>query len=58
MNKEMYNSPHPGEILCEYIYGIGKTVTEVACGPDTSRKHLSLILNGQWDRSVSTDFGS
>lgn len=54
----MYNSPHPGEILCEYIYGIGKTVTEVACGPDTSRKHLSLILNGQWDRSVSTDFGS
>jgi antitoxin HigA-1 len=46
MNMEMFNPPHPGEILREYIHGIDKTVTEVALGLNTSRKHLSLILNG------------
>ena len=43
---EMYNPPHPSEILNEYISGIGKTKTVVAKGLGISRKHLSLILNG------------
>ena len=42
----MHSPPHPGEMLSEYITGIGKTITEVARGLATSRKHLSLILNG------------
>ena len=46
MNLMMHNPPHPGEILREYITGLNKTVTEVAAGLNSSRKHLSLILNG------------
>lgn len=42
----MHNPPHPGEILREYINGLSKTVTEVAEGLASSRKHISLILNG------------
>ncbi|RDC63621.1 HigA family addiction module antitoxin [Adhaeribacter pallidiroseus] len=46
MNMMMHNPPHPGEILREYINGLNKTVTEVAAALESSRKHLSLILNG------------
>jgi len=36
----MHNPPHPGEILREYIDGLNKTVTEVAVGLGSRRKHL------------------
>lgn len=42
----MYNPPHPGEILREYIEETNKTITEVAQGIGINRKNLSLILNG------------
>lgn len=41
----MFNPPHPGEILKEYVEATEKTITEVAEGLDISRKNLSLILN-------------
>lgn len=46
MPLNLHNPPHPGEILREYINGLNKTVTEVAEGLVSSRKHISLILNG------------
>jgi addiction module HigA family antidote len=42
----MYNPPHPGEILREYVEETNKTITEVAQGIGINRKNLSLILNG------------
>ncbi len=42
----MFNPPHPGEILREYIEETHKTITEIAQGIGISRKNLSLILNG------------
>lgn len=41
----MFNPPHPGEILREYTNGLEKTITEIAIGLDISRKNFSLILN-------------
>lgn len=41
----MFNPPHPGEILREYVNGTGKSVTEIALGLGISRKNLSMILN-------------
>ncbi len=42
----MFNPPHPGEILRDYIEETQKTITEIARGIGISRKNLSLILNG------------
>ncbi|PIQ22153.1 MAG: addiction module antidote protein, HigA family [Cytophagales bacterium CG18_big_fil_WC_8_21_14_2_50_42_9] len=50
----MHNPPHPGEILRKYIDGLNKTVTEIAAGLNSSRKHLSLILNGHSSISAET----
>ena len=51
---EMYNPPHPGEILLElYIKPLNLTITEVAKGLDVSRPTLSELINGH--RSVSPE---
>lgn len=42
---QMFNPPHPGQILREYINGTGITVTDIAQGLQISRKNLSMILN-------------
>jgi addiction module HigA family antidote len=51
---EMYNPPHPGEILWElYIKPLNLTITEVAKGLQVSRPTLSELINGH--RSVSPE---
>lgn len=48
MNKQMYDPPHPGEVLRELcIEPLGLSVTEAAAGLGVSRKTLSAILNGR-----------
>ena len=42
---KMYNPPHPGEVLKEYLEGI--TVTEAARRLGVTRANLSRILNGK-----------
>lgn len=43
---EMYNPPHPGEILLEeYIIPFGFTISSFATKIKTSRKNLSAIVN-------------
>lgn len=43
---EMYNPPHPGEMLKEiYMKDYGLTVAKLALMLGMSRKHLSNILN-------------
>lgn len=43
---EMFNPPHPGEILLEeYIKQLGFTVSAFALKIGTSRKNLSEIVN-------------
>lgn len=45
-NGEMYNPPHPGEIIREeYMKPLGLTVTEMARHLGISRKTVSLIIN-------------
>ena len=45
---EMYNPPHPGEIIREdCIKPLGLTVTEAAEGLGVSRQSLSELLNGR-----------
>jgi addiction module HigA family antidote len=45
---QMYNPPHPGEILRELcLEPLGLTVTRVAAALGVSRKTLSAILNGK-----------
>lgn len=47
MNMQMYNPPHPGEIIRELcLEPLGLSVTEAANGLGVSRKTLSSILNG------------
>lgn len=41
----MYNPPHPGLVIREYIYGM--SVTDVAQRLGVSRVALSRILNGK-----------
>ncbi|MBB6613098.1 HigA family addiction module antidote protein [Pontibacter sp. Tf4] len=41
----MFNPPHAGQILREYVSGTGKSVTEIALSLEISRKNLSMILN-------------
>ncbi|MEM7362806.1 MAG: HigA family addiction module antitoxin [Pseudomonadota bacterium] len=44
----MYNPPHPGEVLRELcLEPIGITVTDAAVALGVSRKTLSAILNGR-----------
>ena len=44
---EMFNPPHPGEILKQdYLVPLNLTVTEVAAGLGVARKNLSAIING------------
>lgn len=45
---QMYNPPHPGEILRELcLEPLGISVTRAAKALDVSRKTLSAILNGR-----------
>ena len=45
-DKDMFNPPHPGEILKElYIEPLGLTVTKAATGLGITRKTLSAIIN-------------
>ena len=45
---EMFNPPHPGEIIKELcLEPLGLTVTRVAEALGVSRKTLSAIVNGQ-----------
>ena len=45
---QMYNPPHPGEILKELcLEPLGLTVTRAAEALGVSRKTLSAILNGR-----------
>lgn len=45
---QMYNPPHPGEILKELcLEPLGLTITQAAEALDVSRKTLSAILNGR-----------
>ncbi len=45
---EMYNPPHPGEILLEdWIKPLGFSISEFALKLGTSRKNLSEIVNGK-----------
>lgn len=45
---EMYNPPHPGEILLEgWIIPLGFSISEFALKIGTSRKNLSEIVNGK-----------
>jgi addiction module HigA family antidote len=51
---EMFNPPHPGEIIREdCLRPLGLTVTAAAEGLGISRQSLSEILNGQ--NGVSAD---
>jgi len=46
----MYNPPHPGEILRELcLEPLEITVTDAAAALGVSRKTLSAILNGRAD---------
>ena len=40
----MFNAPHPGEVLQEYIDGV--SVTAVASALKVTRAHVSRILHG------------
>jgi addiction module HigA family antidote len=45
---EMYDPPHPGEIVREdCLKALGLSVTEAAKGMGVTRKTLSSILNGR-----------
>ncbi|MBK8430644.1 MAG: HigA family addiction module antidote protein [Chloroflexi bacterium] len=45
---QMYNPPHPGEILKELcLEPLGLTITQATEALDVSRKTLSAILNGR-----------
>lgn len=45
---QMYNPPHPGEIIKELcLIPLGITVTDAAKALDVSRKTLSSIINGK-----------
>lgn len=46
---EMYDPPHPGEVLKElYLEPLGLTVTETAEALGVSRKTLSALINGHY----------
>ena len=44
---EMFDPPHPGEIIREdYVKSLGLTITAAAAGLGVTRKTLSELLNG------------
>ena len=48
MNTQMFDPPHPGEIIKELcLEPLGLNITEAAEGLGVSRKTLSSILNGR-----------
>jgi addiction module HigA family antidote len=48
MTMQMYNPPHPGEVVRELcLEPLGLSVTKAADGLGVSRKTLSAILNGR-----------
>ena len=49
----MHNSPHPGEVLREWLIGI--SVTEAAKRLGVTRAALSRVLNGQAGVSAEMD---
>ena len=49
----MYNPPHPGELIQEYMEGLGLTVTALASHLKVTRAALSRIVNGK--AAVSAD---
>ncbi len=45
---EMYDPPHPGEILKEdYLKPLGLSVTQAAAGLGVTRQSLSALVNGR-----------
>ena len=44
---EMYNPPHPGEVLKELYLPVGMGVSEAAKKLGVSRQTLSAIINGR-----------
>lgn len=50
---QMFNPPHPGELIMETIEGLREEtgeklpISEVAAGLGTTRKTLSAIINGK-----------
>lgn len=45
---EMYNPPHPGEVLKEmYLKPLGLTVTRAAIALKVTRQALSELINGK-----------
>jgi addiction module HigA family antidote len=49
----MYNPPHPGELVQEYMEGLGLTVTALAAHLKVTRASLSRVVNGR--AAVSAD---
>ena len=49
----MHNPPHPGEIIQEYMEGLGLTVTALAVHLKVTRAAMSRIVNGR--AAVSAD---
>jgi addiction module HigA family antidote len=43
----MYNPPHPGELIKEYMEGLGLTVTALAAHLQVTRAALSRVVNGR-----------
>lgn len=43
----MYKPAHPGEIVQEYMEGLGLTVTALAAHLKLTRANLSRIINGK-----------
>ena len=45
---EMFDPPHPGEILKEdYLEALGLSVTQAAAGLGVTRQALSALINGR-----------
>jgi addiction module HigA family antidote len=43
----MYNPPHPGELIQEYMEGLGLSVTALAAHLKVTRAALSRVVNGK-----------
>jgi len=43
----MYNPAHPGEIVLEYMEGLGLTVSALAAHLKVTRANLSRIIHGK-----------
>lgn len=47
MMAKMYNPAHPGEIVQEYMDGLGLTVSALAAHLKVTRANLSRIIHGK-----------